>query len=296
MKQHLAFFLLALALVLIAGCADEAATPPQDVSEESAGFVQEEEGYDSDAGALAKFGGPISYRITFQNLSPGTGGGSSQPFSPPVVAVHSRKIRMFRLWHRASDELRQIAEDAVNGPMVSKLVEELFELSKLEARQTRPRPESFSLPGLLDDIIQKFSPLAERHAVSIDVDFPERLPPVHADLGLIERVLQNLLENAVKYNRQGGTVKVRLERSNGRVKISVADSGIGIPEKDLPHVFDRFYRSRRSGTASGAGLGLAITKKILEAHGEAISVESEVNAGTRFSFQLDLDRAVRSVS
>jgi len=121
MKQHLAFFLLALALVLIAGCADEAATPPQDVSEESAGFVQEEEGYDSDADALAKFGGPISYRITFQNLSPGTGGGSSQPFSPPVVAVHSRKIRMFRLWHRASDELRQIAEDAVNGPMVSKL-------------------------------------------------------------------------------------------------------------------------------------------------------------------------------
>lgn len=177
---------------------------------------------------------------------------------------------------------------------LSKLVEELFELSKLEARQTRPRPESFSLPELLNDVIQKFSPLAERHAVSIDVDFPERLPPVHADLGLIERVLQNLLENAVKYNRQGGTVRVRLERSNGGVKVSIADSGIGIPEKDLPHVFDRFYRSRRSGTTSGAGLGLAITKKILEAHGEAISVESEVNAGTRFSFQLNLDRAVRS--
>jgi hypothetical protein len=121
MKQHLAFFVLALSVVLIAGCADDAATPPQDVPEESAAFAQEEEGYDGDVDALAKFGGPISYRITFENLSPLTGAGMSQPFSPPVVAVHSRKIRMFRLWHKASDELRQIAEDAVNGPMVSTL-------------------------------------------------------------------------------------------------------------------------------------------------------------------------------
>jgi signal transduction histidine kinase len=169
---------------------------------------------------------------------------------------------------------------------LSKLVEELFELSKLEARQTRPRPEDFSLPELLNDVIQKFGPLAERHAVTISADFPERLPPVHADLGLIERALQNLLENAVKYNRQGGRVRVRVERSNGKVRTLVIDTGIGIPEKDLPHVFDRFYRSRRSGTAAGAGLGLAITKKILEAHGETVSVESEVGSGTTFSFQL----------
>jgi len=120
-KQHLAFFLLPLAAFLIAGCADEAATPPQDVPGEGSAFAQEGEGYDSDAEALAKFGGPISYKITLENLSPQTGAGSSQPFSPPVIAVHSRKIRLFQIWQRASDELRQIAEDAVNGPMVSKL-------------------------------------------------------------------------------------------------------------------------------------------------------------------------------
>jgi hypothetical protein len=121
MKQHLVFFVFLLAVALIAGCADEAATPPAEVPVQSDGALQEEEGYDADAVSLGKFFGPAKYEITLQNLTPATGPGASQPFSPLVVAVHSRRTSIYKLWHRASDELRQVAEDAVNGPLVNKL-------------------------------------------------------------------------------------------------------------------------------------------------------------------------------
>ena len=161
-----------------------------------------------------------------------------------------------------------------------------IELSKLEAKQTRPKPEPFSLPELVNDLAQKFAPQAEQKRIAISTDSPKGLPLVNADIGLIERVLQNLFENAITYTPSGGKVNVVLEQRDGKVKTEVEDTGIGISNNDLPFIFNRFYQVRTNKQSSGSGLGLAIVKKILEAHGEAISVESRVNEGTKFVFEL----------
>jgi signal transduction histidine kinase len=170
---------------------------------------------------------------------------------------------------------------------LGKLVQELFELSKLETKQSQPMPEPFSLPELVNDVMMKFAQLAERGGVKIAADIPKGLPLAVADIGMIERVLQNLVENALNHTPSGGCITVALARCDGKLTITVADTGIGIAEKDLPHIFERFFSVRsRKQTRNGTGLGLAITKKILEAHGATIRVQSRINEGTRFTFEL----------
>ena len=187
----------------------------------------------------------------------------------------------------APEERQQYLRTILGGTeRLSKLVEELFELSKLEAKQTRPKIEPFSLPELVNDLTQKFKPLAERQGVALSTQSQQSLPLVRADIGLIERVLQNLLENAIRYTPSGGMVNVVLQQLNGKVRTRVKDTGVGIPASDLPHIFNRFYQVRTKTASSGAGLGLAIVSKILEAHGEVIGVESMENKGTTFTFEL----------
>lgn len=170
---------------------------------------------------------------------------------------------------------------------LSRLVQELFELSKLEAKQSLPRPEPFSMPELVNDVTMKFVPQAETEGITISAEVPKNLPLVKGDIGMIERAMQNLIENAIAYTPRGGQVKVVLQQQSGKVQTRVEDTGVGIPEKDIPFIFNRFYQARlREKTSGGAGLGLAITKKILEAHGEDITVESRVDVGTRFMFEL----------
>ncbi len=171
---------------------------------------------------------------------------------------------------------------------LGRLVQELFELSKLEAKQSQPKIEVFSMPELVNDVTMKFAPHAERNGVTISAEIPKSLPLVAADIGMIERVLQNLVENALNHTPSGGRVNVALARRDRKVVVAVEDTGVGVAEKDLPFIFERFYsaRSRTQVNNSGAGLGLAITKKILEAHHEKIQVQSRVNEGTRFTFEL----------
>ena len=111
---------------------------------------------------------------------------------------------------------------------------------------------------------------------------------VTGDIGLVERVLTNLIENALAYTPPGGSVRVCLSREDGTVQVSVIDTVTGIGPEDLPRSFDRFYRADRSRDRSrgGAGLGLAIAREIVELHGSALHVESRLNAGTTFSFAL----------
>ncbi len=174
-----------------------------------------------------------------------------------------------------------------NTERLSRLVEELFELSKLEARESRPRIEPFALPELMNDLTAKFIPEAEHKGITLQVEISPGIPLVRGDIGMIERVLQNLVENALRHTPKGGRVTIAVHRNNGDVVSSVRDTGSGIAEQDMPFIFNRFYQSRtRERTNRGAGLGLAITKKILEAHGEDITVLSNEGSGTTFSFTL----------
>lgn len=176
-----------------------------------------------------------------------------------------------------------------NVTQLSRLVSELFELSKLDARQIQPQPEPFSLADLVQDVILKFKQAAEKKHISIKCSVPKHLPFVYGDIGMIERAVSNLMDNALNYTPENGEVAIDLTPEDGMVAVRITDTGDGIPSDDLPHVFERFYRVEKSRTRaanSGAGLGLAITKKIIEAHDSFISVTSELHRGTSFVFRL----------
>jgi signal transduction histidine kinase len=168
------------------------------------------------------------------------------------------------------------------------LVSELFELAKLESSETRPHPEPFALAELVQDVIQKHQLQADKKHIRLHGEFVDGLPFVHADIGLIERVLTNLIDNALRYTPDRGDVAISLSPTDDAVAVQVKDTGCGIPAEALPHVFDRFYRSK-SGSDDpdgGSGLGLAISKKILDLHGCTIEVRSTTGTGTTFRFEL----------
>lgn len=171
---------------------------------------------------------------------------------------------------------------------LSKLVADLIELAKLDAREVSLQKEAFSPAELLQDVAQKFQLKAEQRGVRLECDLPARTPYVDADIGLIERVLENLIGNALAHTDSGGVVRLGLEAGPGEVTVRVADTGVGIPSEDLPHVFDRFYRGAHGqrGGAEHAGLGLAITKSILDLHGASMQVVSQIGVGTTFAFSL----------
>lgn len=172
---------------------------------------------------------------------------------------------------------------------LGKLVAELFDLAKLDSGVTLLQAEPFALAELVQDVVQKYQLAADSKQIHIEVWCATDLPFVYADIGLIERVLANLLENALRYTPEQGTVKVRVESGSKGVRVQVADTGCGIPAADIPYVFDRFYRAEktRQEQDGGAGLGLAITKRILDLHGSLIEVRSESGKGTLFCFELD---------
>ena len=175
------------------------------------------------------------------------------------------------------------------------LIDELFELAKLDFKGISLERESFQLADLASDVLQKFQLLADSRQVALRLEADATLPRVDADLSLIERVLDNLVSNALKHTSNGGRVAITLGADENAVRVCVIDDGTGIAQADLPFVFDRFYRAagERHGTAvAGAGLGLAITKRILELHGSSIVAESG-EKGAIFHFGLPLSSATR---
>jgi len=170
---------------------------------------------------------------------------------------------------------------------LNQLVEELFELAKLDAHETEPRPEPFAPAELVQDVIQKFQLTAAERRTQLRMECPAPVPFVQADIGLIERVLENFLSNALRHTPCGGVIRVALAPRDTEVAIEVRDNGSGIAAEDLPHVFDRFYRGgNRERSGHHAGLGLAIAQRIVELHGGRIDVSSRPGEGTAFSFAL----------
>lgn len=188
-----------------------------------------------------------------------------------------------------AEQRREYLEIAIlHCRRLSTLVTELFELAKLDAQDTKLKREPFSLAELVHDTVQKFQLKAREKNIRIRAQFEKALPFVNADIALVERVLENLIENALRYTPRNGIIRLLLAPSERGIAVQVSDTGCGIPAEALPSIFDRFYqldKSRNSNPGS-SGLGLAIAKRILELHGSGIDVQSELNCGTTFSFQL----------
>lgn len=170
---------------------------------------------------------------------------------------------------------------------LSQLVSDLFDLSKLESGQMTLKLERMKIQELLYDSSLKYELLAQSKDIKIKTQICQNLPLVKADLYLMDRVIQNLLDNAVKYTPEKGEILIDACESDGGVSIKIRNSGSGIPQKDLDSIFDRYYMidKERKGI-EGSGLGLAIVKRILEVHGAEIEIASDSVSYTEFGFDL----------
>ena len=189
-----------------------------------------------------------------------------------------------------TDEEKQtyLALAVGHGERLSRLIADLFELATLEATDASIKPEPFLINELANDIAQRFRLKAESKHLKLITDIPQQAPFVTGGIALIERVLENLIDNALKYTPENGAVTLALSVDDGRITTRVFDTGPGINADDLPRIFDRFFQINpaRGHSTNGAGLGLAIAQRILQLHDGAIAVESRPGHGTSFSFLL----------
>ncbi len=182
-----------------------------------------------------------------------------------------------------------------HAELLGRRIGDLFELSKLDAGRMAPKLEVFCLAELLQDVVQNYRLLAQQRSVRLNLDAGSHMKArVLADIALIERVLQNLIDNALRYTAAGGAVTLSLRARGSQLEIGVADTGQGIAQEHLAHIFERYWHAGEAGSQShadadgrsGSGLGLAIVKRILDVHGCAVRVHSELRRGTRFEFAL----------
>jgi len=166
---------------------------------------------------------------------------------------------------------------------LSLLIGQLFEFSKLETQQVQLQKEPFQINELLSSSIEEYQVLAQKKGIQLAIDSSKNTPVVFADISLIERVVQNLLDNALKFTPKKGKISVNVMSHPKSVEVSIIDTGCGINEEEQAKIFNRYEKTKNS---NGSGLGLAIVKKIVELHEGAISVKSEIGKGTQFIFSL----------
>jgi signal transduction histidine kinase len=184
-----------------------------------------------------------------------------------------------------AETIRSLHEEA---SLLSRLVDDLQELSLAEAGELKLVCQAENIGELIRQTVAAVQAQATAKGLSVFIDLPGKLPSVNIDYQRISQVLRNLLENAVAHTAKGGPITVAAKQQGNWVEVAVTDIGEGIPAEDLPNIFERFYRVDKSRTRAtgGSGLGLTIAKRLVEAHGGRIEVQSELGKGSRFSFTI----------
>jgi signal transduction histidine kinase len=162
----------------------------------------------------------------------------------------------------------------------------------LDSGEIQIRWEAFNIAELAHDVAQKFDLLAREKQITIQIDQQPGLPFVNADIAMIERVIENLIDNALRFTPSGGSIRLTFVPQNEDISVCVRDTGCGIPAEDLPFIFDRFYQRDKTeaGKTGYSGLGLAIARRILELHHKPLRVESTPGSGTAFTFLLSANQ------
>ncbi|QWX82871.1 HAMP domain-containing histidine kinase [Cellulophaga sp. HaHaR_3_176] len=197
--------------------------------------------------------------------------------------IETLQIKKETLSEKQKEEYLQITHNNVDK--LSNLINQLFEYSKLEAEQITPIKEPFSITELSYDIIAKFKVISQKKEIKLSLECPEENCMVYADISLVERALQNLIENAIKYTNPFGSVTLSLKKLSDDIEINISDTGTGIPVNEQPYIFDR-YKQVSKTSKQGHGLGLAIVKKIMDIHETTIVVLSKPKEGSSFIFNL----------
>jgi len=183
-----------------------------------------------------------------------------------------------------ADFLRIIEEET---DRLTRIIEDLLDISRIESGRLKLSMRSFNIMDLIMKNIENIKPLAESKGIDIQ-SHPAPAPYiVYADQDKTTQIMVNLLSNAIKYNKAGGKVRVAASEDDGKVRVDIEDTGIGISEKDLPHMFEKFFRAEGSSSETpGTGLGLAVTKSLVQVMGGMIEMQSKLGEGSRFSFSL----------
>ena len=211
----------------------------------------------------------------------------SHDLRQPLTVVQAQAQLLLRSLEQAglAREKSSAAAIITSSQRMNTMIEELVESARLEAGQIRLNLQPIDLRSFMLDLKQRLAGTLETDRIRVEA--PEGLPPVTADPDRLERILTNLLSNALKYSAPDTEVTVSLARADGEVITSVTDRGPGIAPEDLPNLFERYYRARPARERrEGLGLGLYITRGLVEAHGGRIWVESELGKGSTFSFRL----------
>lgn len=242
---------------------------------------------DSELGQLAGLLNTMFDRLqaAFSRQAQLTADASHELRTPVSVILTQTQTTLSR--DRAPAEYREsLAACQRAAQRMRRLIESLLELARLDAGQKTMKRVRFDLGQTAAECIELVRPLAEEHGVTVDSDLPETA--CDGDPEHMAQVITNLLSNAIQYNQHGGNVHVTTACQNGSALLTVSNTGPGIAPEDLPHVFERFYRGdkARSGTAGRAGLGLAIARAIVEAHGGTIDASSQPAVSTTFRIQL----------
>ncbi|MGE5631518.1 MAG: sensor histidine kinase [Caulobacteraceae bacterium] len=184
---------------------------------------------------------------------------------------------------------RQLGIILEEADRLRNMVDDILNLSQIQSQYFQLNDGSFDIVATVRNVADRFMYIKEKSGVKLEVSNAGTSIQVNGDEARIEQVLYNLVNNAFNHTPEGGNIKLNIVDQVGTVKVEVADSGIGIPEGDLPFIWDRFYKASRKGNqeSKGIGLGLAIAKNILEAHKSTYGVESKLNAGTKFWFTLE---------
>lgn len=207
-----------------------------------------------------------------------------------TLLAHLETLQMTQPELTADERSEYLAVAMRQSRRIGLLVEQLLEAAKLDAGQVTVNPEPFPIGDLLQDVVQKFALAARSHEVALEAQVVSPAISVRGDIALLERVLDNLIDNALRHTPAGGRVTVLAKVQGERVRVAVTDTGAGLTPAEAGRVFDRFYRGDpgRSSTSGQSGLGLAIVKGILELHGATIAVDSEPGLGATFFFDLPI--------
>ena len=202
----------------------------------------------------------------------------------PVSVILTQTQNALNREREAADYKQTVEACQRAAQRMRKLIGALLELARLDAGQEQMKRLKFDLAQTARDGVELIRPLAEERAVKILTEFAPL--EITGDSERLAQVVTNLLTNAVQYNHEGGEAKISVKSENGLAVLIVSDNGVGIPAEDLPRVFERFYRADKSRSSGNAGLGLAISKAIVEAHGGTIDVSSVAETGTIFTVRL----------
>lgn len=216
-------------------------------------------------------------------------GNISHEFRTPLAGIKA----MVETMHGGAIDDKKVSIDFLNRiddeiDRLTQMVAELTELSRIETGRTELKLEPVNLNQLINEVVAQFSHQAKRQQLSVAQKPAADLPAVPADRDRIRQVISNLVHNAIKFTPPRGTITISTAVDGDSVRVDIADSGAGIARDDLSHVFERFYKGDKARSGEGTGMGLAIAKHVVEAHGGKIRVQSEEKKGSTFSFSLPL--------